>query len=220
MTAAVDWPAYYAVTVDRPPWQTTLLALDRFAAERGDAAARGDASARADPAAQQDAHDAPFAVDLGCGAGRDTREMLRRGWRVLAVDREVAAIEALLAATPARHRPRLETAVADLATFAVPPCDLVNANISLPFLPPDAYAAAWSSIVAAVPSGARVSSMLFGDQDESATDPSMTCPSPAAMRAILTDFEIEHWSERVEDGQTALGEPHHFHIVELVARRR
>ena len=33
-----------------------------------------------------------LAVDLGSGTGRDTFELLRRGWRVLAVDAEPAAI--------------------------------------------------------------------------------------------------------------------------------
>jgi trans-aconitate methyltransferase len=37
-----------------------------------------------------------FAVDLGCGAGRDTAELLRRGWRVLAIDAEAEAIRRLL----------------------------------------------------------------------------------------------------------------------------
>ncbi|MEJ1932020.1 class I SAM-dependent methyltransferase [Nostoc sp. NIES-2111] len=37
--------------------------------------------------------DAPrFAVDLGCGDGRDTVELLRRGWRVLGIDGAQEAI--------------------------------------------------------------------------------------------------------------------------------
>jgi hypothetical protein len=47
----------------------------------------------------------------------------------------------------------------------------------------------------------------------------MTCPPPEAIRASLADFEIEDWLDCEEDTETALGEPHHFHRVELVARR-
>jgi hypothetical protein len=47
----------------------------------------------------------------------------------------------------------------------------------------------------------------------------MTCPSPEVIRGHLDGFVIERWDEREEDGQTALGEPHHFHIIEVVARR-
>lgn len=194
-----DWPAYYQVTVDRPPWQTVVLAADRFESE-GEQAQR-------------------FAVDLGCGAGRDTRELLRRGWRVLAIDREAAGIDAVRAATPPEDRGRLETRVEDLATAAIPGCDLVNASLSLPFLAPDAFDAAWARVVAAIRPGGRFAGMLFGDGDESATDPTMTCRSSSAIRDGLADFEIEFWAEKEEDGTTALGEPHHFHLIEVVARR-
>ena len=52
-----DWTRYYDAAGDDPR-HTMLDALVRF--------------------------DEPgFAVDLGCGTGRDTFELLRRGWRVL-----------------------------------------------------------------------------------------------------------------------------------------
>lgn len=205
--AREHWPAYYDVTVDRPPWGTLLDALDRFEAE--DAAAGG--TVRREPR---------VAVDLGCGAGRDARELLRRGWRVVAVDREPQAIVRLRAATPPTDLPRLSTSVEDVGGIRIPPCHLVNASLSLPFLTAEGWAHAWGEIREAVRPGGRVAAIVFGDRDGSATDPAMTCPSPGAIRALLDGFEIERWDEREEpDGRTALGEPHHFHVIELVARR-
>ncbi|MEC4815643.1 MAG: methyltransferase domain-containing protein [Scytonema sp. PMC 1069.18] len=49
-----------------------------------------------------------FAVDLGCGDGRDTVELLRQGWRVLAIDGEAEAIARLLN-RPNINRQLLET---------------------------------------------------------------------------------------------------------------
>ena len=181
-------------------WSTTNLAADAFA---GRLAARPH-----------------FAVDLGCGAGRDTRELLRRGWHVLATDMAPQGIEILRRLTPPEHHERLETQVSDLAAFEIPACDLVNANLILPFLPADAYAATWGRIRAAIGIGGRFSGMLFGDRDQAAGEPDMTCPSPSVICGYLDGFEIEHWSEKEEDGQTALGEPHHFHLIEVVALRR
>ncbi|MEX1171530.1 MAG: class I SAM-dependent methyltransferase [Chloroflexota bacterium] len=201
MTDSEYWARYYAVTVDRPAWATVRSAIERFVADDGDT--------------PRDRH----AVDLGCGAGRDTRELLRAGWRVLAIDREPGAIAALEAATPDEWRARLETGIADMASVSVPPCDLVNASLSLPFMARDEFWATWARILAALPVGGRVSAMLFGDRDASADDPGMTCPSPEAIRGSLSDFAIEDWVDREEDSETALGEPHHFHRVELVARR-
>lgn len=205
-----DWPAYYAVTVGRPAWRTVVAAAEAFAAD--DAGGSG-------PGGGRQGDEPRFAVDLGCGAGRDTRELLHRGWRVLAVDAEPAAIDALRAATPSEDLPRLETAVADFATFAIPPADLVNASISLPFLPADAFHATLARALTAVRPGGRFATMLFGDRDQSAAEPGMTCPSADSVRAALTGFDIEDWVDREEDGQTALGEPHHWHSIEVVARR-
>jgi len=195
------WGRYYEVTVDRPSWETVKLAIGLFDAD-GAVAARQR-----------------FAVDLGCGAGRDARELLRAGWRVLAVDREPGAIEVLRAATPPELRPSLETRVADLATFDVPACDLVNASLSLPFLAEDLFWPTWERVLASLRVGGRVAAKLFGDHDDSSADPSMTCPPPQRIRESLSSFEIEHWLDSEEDTQTALGEPHHFHLVEVVARR-
>jgi tellurite methyltransferase len=202
------WPDYYAVTVGRPAWGTTLDAADRFAAED------------ADQAAQAIGARARLAVDLGCGAGRDTRELLRRGWRVLAVDREAAAIEAVTAATPRADRERLEGVVAELATFELPPCNLVVANVSLQLLSAADYARVFDQATGALRPGGRFAGLLYGDRDEAASDPSCTCPSPDAIRGYLGGLEIESWHEREEDGHMALGDPHHIHLIEVVARRR
>ena len=61
--------------------------------------------------------------------------------------------------------------------------------------------------------------MLFGDNDGSASDPDMTCLPADQIGAALSGFEIEHWSDKEEDTKTALGEPHHFHLIEFVARK-
>jgi tellurite methyltransferase len=209
------WPEYYAVTVGRPAWRTVVRAVELFEAE-GPSWRRADQEPRADDPARPDP---PFAVDLGCGAGRDAREILRHGWRVLAIDREPSAIESLRAATPPEDLPRLETLVADLAEADIPPADLVNASISLPFIIGPAFDATVDRAIASVRPGGRFATMLFGDRDESASDPEMSCRSADWLRDRLTGFAIEDWFEREEDGQTALGEPHHWHILEVVACR-
>jgi SAM-dependent methyltransferase len=201
VTDSEYWARYYDVTVDRPSWDTVRLAIGLFAADDADASPPR------------------FAVDLGCGAGRDARELLRAGWRVLAVDRERGAIEVLEAATPPEMRPSLQTRVADLATFDVPTCDFVNASLSLPFLAEGLFWPTWGRVLSSLRVGGRVAALLFGDHDGSAADTSMTCPPPQRIRESLSSFEIEHWIDREEDTQTALGDPHHFHLVELVARR-
>ena len=71
-----NWESYYEKTGTRPPRDTLLFALDRFETELS-------------------ATDRRFAIDLGCGNGRDTIELLRRSWHVLAIDAEESAIAGL-----------------------------------------------------------------------------------------------------------------------------
>lgn len=197
------WARYYEVTVERPPWATVRKAIELFAAE--DAAAG--------------AHSPRFAVDLGCGAGRDSRELLRAGWRVLSMDREQHGLDVLRAAAGPELGARLETRQGEFASFQVPRCDLVNASLCLPFVDPPVFEAMWARIVGALPAGGRFSAMVFGDHDDSAGEDGVTCLPGARFRELLDGFEIEHWSDTEEDTKTALGEPHHFHLIELVARK-
>jgi trans-aconitate methyltransferase len=84
-----DWLAYYQAVAGRPPRNTLLTALNYFEAEAPVDSPR-------------------VAVDLGCGDGRDTVELLRRGWQVLAIDGEAQAIARLLE-RPDMNRDRLQT---------------------------------------------------------------------------------------------------------------
>ena len=196
------WRRYYDVTVDRPAWETVRVAIANF--QRDDATQRRER----------------FAVDLGCGAGRDARELLRAGWRVLAIDRETSGLAVLTEKTPAEMRNRLTTKPADLATVEIPRADLVNASLCLPFLPQAAFWSAWRRMLSAVSVGGRVGAMVFGNRDESAGEPGMTFVEPEAFRQTLEpDFQVEHWVDLEEDTKLALGDPHHSHRVDVVARR-
>jgi SAM-dependent methyltransferase len=208
------WARYYAVTVDRPAWTTVLKAIELFAHEDSTAPTE-------DPtAAARSGGSIRFAVDLGCGGGRDARALLRAGWRVLAMDREPGALKVLEEAAGPELGRRLRTSGGDFATFEVPPCDLVNASLCLPFVELAEFEGMWARIVAALPPGGRFSAMVFGDRDGSAGEAGMTCLPATRFKELLSGFDIELWTDTEEDKPTALGEPHHFHLIEFVARKR
>ena len=166
--------------------------------------------------------DAPgVAVDLGCGAGGDTAELLRRGWRVTAVDAEAEAIERLRAREDLGEGglDRLDTQVARFDEAILPPADLVNASWSLPFCAPEAFAAIWARISESLVPGGRFCGQLFGDRDGWRANPGLTFLSRDAVDSLLAGFEAELLDEVEEDGTTALGEPKHWHVFHVVARK-
>ena len=199
-TASSDWSSYYEKTGDRPPRRTLLAALDAF-----------DAEGR-----RQNA----YAVDLGCGSGRDTVEILRRGWRVLAVDAAPEAITALRARRDLPVGARVDTLVSRHEEALLPSCDLVNASFSLPLCSAVAFPAVWEKILVALRSGGRFSGQLYGDRDSWFGKPGMTHLRRVEVDDLLSGLEIEFLEEEEEDSVTPRGTRKHWHIFHIVARKR
>src|SRR5579883_1577788 len=193
-----DWQNYYERTAGRPPRRTLLTALDRFGATPRGA----------------------VAVDLGCGDGRDTVELLRRGWTVLAIDAEPAAIERLLARSDLPQGATLTTRIARFEETRWPAADLVNASFSLPLCPPDRFAELWARIVAALQPEGRFAGQLFGIRDEWGGKHGMTFLDRAPIDRLLRDFMVEMLEEEESDTQTPYGKPKHWHLFHIVARKR
>jgi len=164
-----------------------------------------------------------FAVDLGCGDGRDTVELLRRGWRVLAIDGHPDGIARLRAKVPAAAMGRLETMVARFEDVPLPRCDLVNASFSIPHCRPADFGAMWERIVGAVRPGGRFAGQLFGVRDGWAKRPdgiTRTYHSREQVEEMLEGFEVEMLDEIERPGKTAMGEPKDWHVFHIVARRK
>ena len=200
---------YYEAIAQRPPNDALVEALRRFDLE---------------PAPREPR----LAVDLGCGQGRDTLELLRRGWRVIAIDAASEAIDLLRANPHLPHPQRLETHVATFQSAAWPAPHLLNASYSIPFCPAAEFPALWQRIVDSLPRGARFSGTLFGDRDQWATPgahsrtfgPSVH-HTRAEVEALLTPFDVEWLDERDEpNATTATGQGKHWHAYHIVARKR
>ena len=187
-----DWTRYYDAVGDEPR-DTLLEALDRFESPG-------------------------LAVDLGCGTGRDTIELLRRGWRVVAIDSEPEGIRRLRAATGDDER--LETQVAPFEDAALPRSELVNASFSLPFCRRERFEELWAGIGESLAPGGRFCGQLFGDRDGWAPDPGITFLAREQVENLLGAYDVERLDEVEEDSTTAVGDAKHWHVFHVVARRR
>ncbi|MDX6295015.1 MAG: hypothetical protein QOH50_4090 [Kribbellaceae bacterium] len=156
------------------------------------------------------------AVDLGCGAGNESLDLLRRGWQVLAVDSSEAAIGTLLAR--AGELADLSTQAAELWTAELHSSDLVYAGFSLFFAPPNKYAGAWARVSAAIAPGGRFAGHFLGPRDSWAPFSKVTAHTEDEVRGLLQDLEIEHFAEVEEDGK-AMNGPKHWHLYEVIAQR-
>jgi len=160
-----------------------------------------------------------FAIDLGCGAGRDTFELLRHGWKVLAIDNQPMATRWVRSKVALQYRPSLRTRTGSFITTPLPKCDLLNASRSLPFCSPRNFASLWRKIVASIRPGGRFSGHFFGVHDEWASLTDMTFHSREQVERLLRNFKIEHFHEKEWEGTTASGRKKHWHVFSVVARK-
>jgi tellurite methyltransferase len=193
------WNAYYQAVAGRPPRETLTKALAEFDAES--------------------LLDRPrFAVDLGCGEGRDTAELLARGWQVLAIDGEEKAFAQLQ--NRSLQGDRLQTQTMRFEDLRLPAgVDLINASFCLPFCPPDHFPHLWQTIATALRPGGRFCGQLFGDRDSWAIYGDRTHHTRAQVDLLFDSFEVEWLEEEDHPGVTAIGMEKHWHIFHFVVRK-
>jgi tellurite methyltransferase len=232
-----EWLAYFDAVAGLPARETLLLALERFESPRSEQ--NRDRKGAVNEAEETEGPDRPgllahargpaglFAIDLGCGDGRDTVELLRRGWRVLAIDSSPEAVQRLKArweGVSDRHPLAfLETRLARFEETPLPPADLVNASFSIPHCSPADFPPMWSRIVDAIRPGGRFAGQLFGVNDSWARKPDgiiRTYHTREQVDAMLAPFEVELLDEVERPGKNALGEPKYWHAFHIVARKR
>jgi SAM-dependent methyltransferase len=194
---AAGWAAYYDKLRDRPPRRTLLAALDGFGDPPGDA----------------------LAVDLGCGDGRDVIELLRRGWRVVAVDGEPEALRRL-AARSLPGADRITPIMARLEEVPLPlGAQLVNSSFAMPLCDPAGFNELWTRIRETLPVGGRFSGQWYGPRDSWHGRPGMTFVGRDQALGLLDGLELEMFEEEVADSTTPRGNAKHWHIFHIVARK-
>jgi len=159
-----------------------------------------------------------FAVDVGCGAGRDTVELLRRGWKVLAMDKEPQALK-LTHTAAAKYRPNLKVTSTSFETIVLPECDLVNASWCLPFCSPEHFNSLWKKAVASIRLQGRFSGHFFGIHDGWVNDEGMTFHTTSALKRMFRGFQRELFLEKEWNGKTASGKKKHWHVYSVVAKK-
>lgn len=187
------WTAYYESQGDRAPRDLLLSTLDAFG-----------------PGARD-------AIDLGCGTGIETVAILRRGWRVFAVDAEPVGIDRLLVRASPPERERLDAQVGSIEDVELPSADLVWAGYSLFFVPPQRFATTWRGVRASVRPGGRFAGQLLGERDTWAAGGDVNAHSRADAEAFFDGWMLERFDEEENDGDACSG-PKHWHLFHVVAR--
>lgn len=158
------------------------------------------------------------AVELGAGAGGDSRALLAAGWRVHAYDADVTGLDWLRGHVSDAEAGRLDTTVVDLATIdRLPAADLIYSAFTLSWLTPTAFRRVWAGVRAALRPGGVLAVNIFGDRDDWAVEAGTTCLTEAEVRELFLGLQIVHFAVRDEHGDAFCG-PKHWHVFDVIAR--
>ena len=156
------------------------------------------------------------ALDLGCGAGRDTRYLLEHGFMVTAVDNDPHAIKLMEEIS----QDRLRIVQSSFETFDFETYDLVNAHFALPFLPIEHFHLVFSRIKRSLRAGGLFVGQFFGVNDEWNTPGNrMTFLTREQAEAELKDMRTEVFREEDVDSHVADGTPKHWHVFHIIAQK-
>lgn len=186
------WPEYFAATLDKPAHRIFDL-LDPHLPLDGSA------------------------LDLGCGPGRGTLRLLSRGLRVTAVDVSADALEMLRSRLPTKAQ--VDLICSPFQDLTLAEYDVVVACMSLFFLAPTEFGAFWPRLSTAVRPEGIFAGQFLGVNDEW-RERGYTVHDKAAVEQLLADFDILHFEEEEKDGDTAIGVRKHWHVFQVLARKR
>lgn len=149
------------------------------------------------------------AIELGCGAGRDTVYLIKNGWNVLAIDREEvkSKIEAKLTKEEMKKFNFLKQKFEDV-------------KIEKNNLVVDNFKELWNKIKNGILKGGYFVGNFFGDNDEwKSTKEEMTFLTKEHVIKLFNDFEIIEFKEVEKDDLTGLGKIKHWHILNVIAKK-
>ena len=189
-----DWAEFYKHTRERPPWPRMIRAVSLVTRKER-------------------------TLDLGCGAGRDTRYLLDQGFQVTAVDADANSM-AILATFP---QERLYAVQSSFVDFAFESYDLINAHFCLPFLAREQFYTVVGKVREALnPEGIFVG-QFFGVHDQWNTSERaavMTFLTREEAMQALQGLDVIEFEEEDVDSVVADGSPKHWHVFHIIARKR
>lgn len=183
---------YYDRTIDRPISEFLEVALSLHASAVG-----------------------MTALDFGCGAGSQSKYMLKKGYNVVAVDGNPDAREYIERLTA---KDKIRFVQSDFETFQFGKYDLINSLHALPFTNKALFEAMFTRLKASLNPNGIFAGQFYGLNDEWNTpNETMTFLSKAEVEKLFEDMKIISLIEKEQQGTIADNSPKHWHVFEVVA---
>lgn len=161
-------------------------------------------------------------IDIGCGAGIDSKYFLEQGYFVTAMDKETSAIEAIKLKLDDDIKLKLDVIKGDFTNLQFPICDAIYASFSLPFCTPNEFNKLWVNVEQALRKNGIFAGIFFGVNDDwYKTEKHLTFHRRKELEGIFKEYDVKIFNENEYDGYCVGEEGNtvnkHWHIYEIIA---
>ncbi len=160
------------------------------------------------------------AIDIGCGAGRDTKYLLKHGWNVIAIDKSDVYDRISKYLTKADSQ-RFQFSQQEFENIKLERADLIVANFSLSFCKKDKFNEMWDKIVENLNANGYFVGNFFGINDEwkdKMSDQSFF--TKEEVEKLLDGFNIIKFDEVDKNALPGVGKMKHWHYFNVVAQKK
>lgn len=152
-------------------------------------------------------------LDIGDGALKDARYLLGEGFDVTVVDQNILPL------TSTFKKLHCHAVAFDEFVFEKDAFDLATAMFALPFNPPESFDTVFTAIKDSLKSGGIFCGQFFGKRDGWSDRLEMTFHTKEQVEQLFADMEIISLVEVEKDSKTADGNPKHWHVFHVIAKK-
>ena len=159
------------------------------------------------------------AIELGCGAGRDTEYLIKNGWEVLAIDKE--DVKSIITSRLSKEEQKnFKFSKQEFENIQLEKTNLIVANFSLPFCNQKQFEKLWNKINESILKNGYFVGNFFGNNDEwKKQEEEMTFLTKEQVIELFKNFEIIDFKEVEKDCFNGLGIMKHRHIFNVIAKK-
>ena len=159
------------------------------------------------------------AIELGCGAGRDTEYLIKNGWNVLAIDKEY--VKSIITSRLSKEEQKnCKFSKQEFENLQLEKTNLIVANFSLPFCNQKQFEKLWNKINESILKNGYFVGNFFGNNDEwKKQEEEMTFLTKEQVIELFKNFEIIDFKEVEKDCFNGLGIMKHRHIFNVIAKK-
>lgn len=158
------------------------------------------------------------ATDLGCGAGRDTRFLVKNNINVTAIDR-VDVTKFLYKDLNEEEKNRLRFLQAKFCEAQLPKVDLVISYEALSFCNREELESLLEKINNSLNENGYFLCNFFGKKDDWAGKGNTQCYTREEVEELLKEFKILKINEIERDAPSAMHQIKHWHVFWVIAKK-